>query len=134
MLPAGTRDALREAFSHPAPGSWLDHSGLLWLPVRAALGEPLAVVVWLLFGVTLFLFAIYICGRRIAGAAALASGASWVARRGGGQCLFRGGVGAALRTKERKLVLRDPWLLSQILLQIIYTLPISVVLWRNGGA
>ena len=29
---------------------------------------------------------------------------------------------------------RDPWLLSQMMLQALYTLPVGVVLWRNGGA
>ena len=38
-----------------------------------------------------------------------------------------------MRRKERKLIARDPWLLSQILLQVIYVLPISIVLWRSGG-
>ena len=35
--------------------------------------------------------------------------------------------------KERRLIIRDPWLLSQMLLQIMYTLPITIVLLRNGG-
>jgi ABC-2 type transport system permease protein len=39
-----------------------------------------------------------------------------------------------LRVKERRLLIRDPWLMSQIALQIVYTLPVSVILWRNGGA
>ena len=29
---------------------------------------------------------------------------------------------------------RDPWLASQLLLQIVYTMPISVVIWRSQGA
>jgi ABC-2 type transport system permease protein len=47
---------------------------------------------------------------------------------------FRAGAGAALRHKEWKLLARDPWLASQMLLQIVYTLPISVVIWRSQGA
>ena len=31
-------------------------------------------------------------------------------------------------------MLRDPWLISQIVLQVVYMLPIGLVLWRNGGA
>ena len=46
---------------------------------------------------------------------------------------FQPGVGAALRRKEWRLISRDPGLASQILLQIIYTTPISVVLWRAMG-
>ena len=38
-----------------------------------------------------------------------------------------------MRVKEHRLIVRDPWLLSQMLLQVIYTLPIVVLLVRNGG-
>jgi ABC-2 type transport system permease protein len=40
----------------------------------------------------------------------------------------------ALRRKEWRLLLREPYLASQLLLQIIYTLPVSVVVWRSQGA
>ena len=40
---------------------------------------------------------------------------------------------SALRLKEHRLLWRDPWLLSQMLLQALYTLPIGIMLWRNGG-
>jgi hypothetical protein len=43
ILPTHMREALIESFANPPPGSWLDHRGPLWLPVRAALGEPLAL-------------------------------------------------------------------------------------------
>jgi hypothetical protein len=33
---------------------------------------------------------------------------------------FGRSVGAALRTKERRVVRRDPWLMSQLLLQAAY--------------
>jgi ABC-2 type transport system permease protein len=35
--------------------------------------------------------------------------------------------------KEWRLVGRDPWLISQILLQVVYTLPVSVIVWRALG-
>jgi ABC-2 type transport system permease protein len=38
-----------------------------------------------------------------------------------------------LRVKEHRLLRRDPWLISQMLLQALYTLPIGLMLWRNGG-
>ncbi|MCC2095503.1 MAG: hypothetical protein KDJ29_01345, partial [Hyphomicrobiales bacterium] len=46
---------------------------------------------------------------------------------------FHSGVGRALRRKEWRLLTRDPWLISQILLQVVYTLPISIVIWRSQG-
>ena len=37
----------------------------------------------------------------------------------------------ALRHKEWTLLLRDPWLLSQTLMQLLYLLPAAFILWRN---
>jgi ABC-2 type transport system permease protein len=44
-----------------------------------------------------------------------------------------------LRRKEWTLLLRDPWLMSQTLMQLLYLLPAAFLLWRNfyggdGGA
>jgi ABC-2 type transport system permease protein len=41
----------------------------------------------------------------------------------------------ALRRKEWVLLLRDPWLMSQTLMQLLYLLPAALLLWRNirGG-
>src|SRR5262249_45065512 len=41
-----------------------------------------------------------------------------------------------LRRKEWALLRRDPWLLSQTLMQVLYLLPPALLLWRNfsGGA
>jgi ABC-2 type transport system permease protein len=44
---------------------------------------------------------------------------------------FRTGVGGALRRKELVLIARDPWLMSQVFLQIVYVLPVAVIL-LNG--
>ena len=43
---------------------------------------------------------------------------------------------SALRRKEWALLRRDPWLLSQTLMQVLYLLPPALLLWRNfsGGA
>ena len=39
----------------------------------------------------------------------------------------------ALRHKEWTLLRRDPWLVSQTLMQILYLLPPALFLWRNFG-
>jgi ABC-2 type transport system permease protein len=44
--------------------------------------------------------------------------------------------GSVLRHKEWTLLLRDPWLMSQTLMQILYLLPPALMLWisfREGG-
>ena len=49
-----------------------------------------------------------------------------------GQSVFRGSSPAwALRRKEWVLLLRDPWLMSQTLMQLLYLLPAAFLLWRN---
>lgn len=132
ILPARMRDGLIAWFANPPEGSFLDHRGPLWLPVRAALGEPAPLALWLLFGLALFTFSVVVCGRRIVQTTAIAATSSAL-RPDPRRRAFRGGVGTALRVKEHRLIVRDPWLLSQMLLQVIYTLPIVVLLVRNGG-
>ncbi len=62
-----------------------------------------------------------------------AAGAPAVSGREGTAPRFTASLTAALRRKEHRLLWRDPWLLSQMGLQALYTLPIAFILWRNGG-
>ena len=134
LLPATTRNMISAAIVHPPPGSWLDHRGAFWLPVRAATGDPTALLVWLLCGVVAILTAVGFCGPTVSATVANAASGSLNEDEPNRQTdPFHGGVAFSLRRKERKLIARDPWLLSQVLLQIIYVLPISIVLWRRGG-
>jgi ABC-2 type transport system permease protein len=50
-----------------------------------------------------------------------------------GTSRFGASASTALRIKERRVVWRDPWLMSQLLLQAAYTTPLAVILWRSGG-
>jgi ABC-2 type transport system permease protein len=131
ILPTWMREALIGSFANLPPGSWLEHRGPLWLPVSAAL--PLALALWLLFGLSLFVLSVIVCGRRMVQAMATAIHSSSTLKSGARRGVFRGDVGTALRVKERRLITRDPWLLSQMLLQVVYTLPIAIVLLHNGG-
>ena len=134
VLPAATRNMISAAIFDPPPGSWLDHRGALWLPVRAAIGDPVALLVWLSCGLVAILAAVGFCGSTVLTTVANAAGGSLNEDETNCQTRpFRGGVAFSLRRKERKLIARDPWLLSQVLLQVIYVLPISIVLWRRGG-
>ncbi|HMN88088.1 MAG TPA: permease, partial [Bauldia sp.] len=40
---------------------------------------------------------------------------------------------AVLRRKEWMLLLRDPWLMSQSLMQLLYLLPPALLLWLKVG-
>ncbi|MBL4721936.1 MAG: permease, partial [Alphaproteobacteria bacterium] len=114
-------------------------SSLVWLPAYAAMGGGLELLVVLL--VSLGLLGVVI--RRFAGRfgdhVAAASGVGMEGGKGAtvvqGGRLWRqcGSVSATLRRKEWVLLLRDPWLASQTLMQILYLLPPALLLWLNYG-
>jgi ABC-2 type transport system permease protein len=115
----------------PGPGS------LLWWPARAALGQPLALAA--LCGLSLIALggAIAVFAPRFE-RLALAAGAvaHQTAVRHRRPARFHGsGPEQALRRKEWVLLLRDPWLMSQTLMQLLYLLPAAFLLSRSfyGG-
>jgi len=137
VLPEWMRESLLAAFDHPTPGGLFDPHGPLWLPVRAAMGEWPDLLIWCLLSATAFAIVALACGPYFLASAVRSAGAVESAERPASdrKRQFRAGVGGALRRKEWRLLARDPWLASQMLMQIIYTLPVSVVIWRSqaGG-
>ncbi|HEY1780124.1 MAG TPA: hypothetical protein VGG79_06770 [Roseiarcus sp.] len=133
MLPERMRASILAAFA-PAADGGNALQRLLLTPVRAAAGDSRAVLVWTAFGASVFLIACLLFGERFARAAVASSGAPAHAGASSRRALrFGASVGAALRVKERRVVWRDPWLMSQLLLQAAYTMPLAVILWRGGG-
>ncbi len=108
----------------------------IWIPARAAMGEggPLVTIVSV---AALALFAaIAIFSVRFADHVTAAAGvANASIRRGSNSKLFsRISAVDVLRAKERVLLKRDPWLVSQTLMQIFYLIPPALLLWRNFGS
>lgn len=107
---------------------------LLWLPARAALGDLTALGVvlggsLLLLGSTIVIFSARFGAHAIAASSVTATGVRQASRSG-----FRSRSPArVLRQKEWTLLLRDPWLVSQTLMQILYLLPPALLLWRSYG-
>ena len=133
MLPEGVRTTILKALA-PSANVAGAAQGLLWTPVRAAAGDPQAILIWTAFGAVVFALACVLFGERFARAAIASVGApihAGAAARGTSR--FGASASAALRIKERRVVWRDPWLMSQLLLQAAYTTPLAVILWRNGG-
>ena len=133
MLPDRIRTGVLAIFAPPVRrvGALQD---LVWTPIRAAAGDPSAMLVWAVFGVAAFVFACTLFGERFAQAVVVATGAPDGAGGSTNRTTrFGGSVGAAVRAKERRVVWRDPWLMSQLLLQAAYTTPVAVILWRSGG-
>ena len=132
MLPEGVRTTILGALA-PAANAAGAAPSLLMAPVRAAAGEPQAVLIWAALAPP--------SSRSPACCSASASRARRSPPRGA--CPSRGrsertarfgaSASTALRIKERRVVWRDPWLMSQLLLQAAYTTPLAVILWRGGG-
>jgi ABC-2 type transport system permease protein len=109
---------------------------LLWWPARAMLGEPLPLLAAVIGGTGLLGTAIAMFARVFAGHAMAAAGLAYGGRKQTGRTgAFRNtSPMRALRRKEWTLLRRDPWLLSQTLMQLLYLLPPALLLWRSFAA
>src|SRR5262249_6996483 len=115
----------------PASGS------LIWLPAYAATGDWLDLAIVMAAATLLLTLATRFCAPRF-GTLALATAAGsagpadrparWPRRRRAFRPWSRS---RALRGKEWALLRRDPWLMSQTLMQILYLLPPFFMLWRT---
>ena len=120
---------LQEAMRLYAPA----RDSVLSLPVRAVMGDVASLAILAL--AASILFAIVARGLGVGFARGLAQTADAPAssRNAGRRRAFRTGPGPALRRKEWRLLRRDPWLASQMLLQVAYTAPLCFVLWKTLG-
>jgi ABC-2 type transport system permease protein len=133
ILPDTLRDAII-AWCASAVGGQGPLRHAVFLPVDAALGDTRAVVALLAIGIGLFALAVNVLATRFAAATLAASGAPsgrGLEYRRLRPIRFRGGLARNLRRKEWRLLARDPSLFAQLGLQIVYTIPIAVVLLRS---
>jgi len=118
----------------PDPGS------VVWAPARAVLGEATALAGVLAAALAMLALAIAVVAPRFGDYAVAASGAaaSPANRAKRGRAFRVASPRQALRRKEWLLLRRDPWLISQTLMQMLYLVPPAVLLWRSfaggGGA
>ncbi|HYE45882.1 MAG TPA: hypothetical protein VEA44_08925 [Caulobacter sp.] len=103
------------------------------LPARAAVGEPLPLALIVGGCLLVFLAINQMLGRRFARDAASAIGADGARPTAGRAGAFADGAFAATLRKELRLLLRDIVLFSQVLLRLLYLLPLAFVLLRNAG-
>jgi ABC-2 type transport system permease protein len=111
-----------------APGP----DSMLWWPARAALGDGEALLLLLACGLLLLGVVMASFSAGFSETAARASTGTASARRGSRARTFRSGSRQqALRRKELTLLRRDPWLVSQSLMQLLYLVPPALLLWRS---
>ena len=134
VLPAPTRAYVSDWFlsTGMVQPSWT--SSLFALPLNAVRGDLSSMAALLALSGAVFFLVVAGLGRRFAAAAVSAAGApvaAEAARANDERITFGSGVGRNLRRKEWKLLMRDHSLFAQLSLQIIYTIPIAVVLLRS---
>jgi ABC-2 type transport system permease protein len=101
-------------------------------PLRAVLGQPVPLLVLTLLGAAIFLFAALVLGRRFADAAAATQGAETRKAASGPTRAFAAGAFRATVRKELRLISRDAALLSQVLLRVMYLLPMAFLMARTA--
>ncbi len=134
ILPQNLRNAVAHAFENAATTSSSGVRDFVLLPVDAMQGDARALAVLVVLAGLLFALSVNVLASRFAAATLAATGAP----SGGNRppradqgIRFRGGLGGNLRWKEWRLLARDPSLFAQLGLQIIYTIPIVVILLRS---
>lgn len=111
-----------------------DAASFVWLPARAMLGDMQALAVVFLVSMWLLFAAVAIFAPRFGDHALAAAGIAFERKPQSAAKDFRALTQRrALRRKEWLLLARDPWLMSQSLMQILYLLPPAILLWRNYG-
>jgi ABC-2 type transport system permease protein len=105
---------------------------MFWWPARAVLGDGEALLLLLSFGLVLLGAVMAIFSPRFADTAVSAATHAGSGRQGKSAKAFRSGSRQqALRRKEFLLLRRDPWLISQTLMQLLYLVPPALFLWRS---
>ena len=107
----------------------------LWFAARAGMGDLAALGIAALIGFGALALTIAATASSYGRHAISATGLSHIrSRRRPAANAFRAtSQRAVLRAKEWRLLQRDPWLLSQTLMQILYLLPPALLLWINYG-
>ncbi len=113
----------------PAPDS------LLWLPVWAAMGHAPSLLALLAAALAFLGLTIWQTSKGFAAlvlcTASLGEANTTMSEH---RRAFRPlSPRQALRAKEWQLLRRDPWLVSQTLMQVLYLLPPALLLWKNYG-
>jgi ABC-2 type transport system permease protein len=110
-----------------------DPASMIWWPARAALGDGMALAGLIGVSFALLAAAIVVVAPRFGEYAVSAAGVggATVSQTPRSAAFRITSPCRALRRKEWMLLRRDPWLLSQTLMQMLYLIPPAVLLWRS---
>jgi ABC-2 type transport system permease protein len=128
---SGTMSRYAVLASDPILAVAPDAGSLLWWPARAMLGDGLALAAVLGASLLMLGAAIVMVSPRFADCAIAAAGATGSQRIRPVAGFRSASPIEMLRRKEWALLRRDPWLVSQTLMQMLYLLPPAFLLWRS---
>jgi ABC-2 type transport system permease protein len=132
ILSYGTLSRFAVLTSDAAAGFAPDLDSIVWWPARAALGDGEALLPLTAGGLVLLGAVMAIFSPRFADTVVSVSANAAPSHRGARAKAFRrGSRQQALRWKEFVLLRRDPWLVSQTLMQLLYLVPPALMLWRS---
>jgi len=132
ILSYGTLSRFAVLTSDAAAAFAPDTDSIVWWPARAAIGDGEALLLLLAGGLVLLGVVMAIFSARFADTAVSVSATATPAHQGSRTRAFRAGSRhQALRRKEFVLLRRDPWLVSQSLMQLLYLVPPALMLWRS---
>ena len=131
ILPRGELARLTARFTELQNAGY-DAGAIYAWPARAVLGDPLPLLALTVVCGGAFALATHTVGKRFGSDAAAAAGISingvaQTRRRtaGADRLRFAGGPLRTLARKDWRLLIRDPWLLSQLLLQMVWFVPLA---------
>ena len=106
---------------------------LVWWPARAILGDLTALLAVSTLAAAALGASIAIFSARFGEHATAAAGVAGSGTRQRDRPFRVAAPRRALRRKEWTLLVRDPWLASQTLMQLLYLLPPALMLWQAFG-
>ena len=108
---------------------------LVWWPARAILGDGQALLAVLAAAFAMLAASVIVFSARFGEHATAAAGVSeaTAGRRRKLRAFRAASPKQMLRRKEWTLLIRDPWLASQTLMQLLYLLPPALMLWQAFG-
>ena len=132
ILSYGTLSRFAVLTSDAAAAIAPDINSVVWWPARAALGDGETLLILLAVGLALLGTVMAVFSSQFADTAVGVSANAVRTNRGSSTSPFRvSSRQQALRWKEFMLLRRDPWLVSQTLMQLFYLVPPALMLWRS---
>jgi ABC-2 type transport system permease protein len=132
ILSYGTLSRFAVLTSDAAAAFAPDAGSMIWWPARAALGDGETLLLLLAGGLVLLGAVMAVFSARFADTAIRVSAHAAPNRQASRAKSFRASSRQqALRRKEFVLLRRDPWLVSQTLMQLLYLVPPALMLWRS---